>query len=63
MGRHLSSDGDGIEEYSFSLGECVGYTCEKGQEAIRVLSSEFEKMRLKKAPDEDGIEGNIPSIL
>jgi hypothetical protein len=38
MWRCLSSDGDDIEEYSFSLGECARYISEKGQEAIEVLS-------------------------
>jgi hypothetical protein len=35
---------------------------EKGQEAIIFFFSEFDKMMLKRAPDKDGIEGNIPLI-
>ena len=35
---------------------------EKVQEAIRVLFLECDKMMLKRAPDEDGIDGNIPSM-
>jgi hypothetical protein len=62
MGKCLSSDGDGIIEYSLILGEWAIYIIEKGQEAIKVLSLDLKKMRLKNTPNEDGIEGNKDGI-
>jgi hypothetical protein len=37
-------------------------THEKGQKSIGVFFSECDEMMFKRGPDEDGIEGNIPSI-